>query len=147
MDINKLTKGNAIKYNNRYGTIMAELSYNEYLINHCNNLITVNILDIEPIELGDKEWRNLGFERGGKRSEIETEETSIIWEKELLFKSEENFIDKKVMKIDVFNDELPKLSLEDITGIDRDIPREYTYVHQIQNLLSYITNIMPEYEN
>jgi hypothetical protein len=146
MDINKLTKGNAIKYNNRYGTIMAQLSYNEYLINHCGKPTTVNILDIQPIELGDNEWKNLGFEKRGRRTDLETEETAEVWAKDVEVRLNEEVLFEQTMEIDVYDD-VPPLSLEDITGIKHFVPEKYTYVHQVQNLLSYVTNDMPEYVN
>jgi hypothetical protein len=141
MEINRLSPGNVIKYNNRFDTIMQQLSYNEYLIDHCGTPIIVNILEIAPIELRDNELKNLGFNKSGKKTDISTQKKITTWSKTIDIDGEES-----IMSIDMIED-TPELDLADITGVEQHIPDYYKYVHQIQNLFSYITNEMPVYNN
>lgn len=102
----------------------------------------MNILEIQPVELKDNELKNLGFSKRGKNVCIKTKKESVIWSKDLKLDEDTDVI----MAIDMF-DNTKDLSLDELTGIVRDIPEEYKYVHQIQNLLLYVTNDMPEYHN
>lgn len=141
MDINKFTNGNVVKYNNRYDTIMSQLSYNEYLIEHCGKLIVVNILDLQPVELKDNELRKMGFNKKGKVINEKTKKESIAWSKVFDIDGEEQ---EMILTV---SDDCPELTLEDITGIDHFVPTEYKYVHQLQNAHLYLFDEMPKFEN
>ena len=141
MEINKLSPGNVVKYNNRFDTIMSQLSYNEYLIDHCGKLIIVNILEMTPVDLRDNELKNMGFNKSGKKTDLKTQNPVAIWSKDIIIDGEEH-----IMNIDIYED-TPELDLENLTGVEAFVPDQYRYVHQVQNLFLYLTNEMPAYNN
>lgn len=127
MEINKYIKGNLIKFKNKYATIIEQLNYNEYMINCSNKVVVANILDISPVDLKDTELKSLGFQKGDKKKIKNKEYTS--WT---------SLFEKEYITIIVNLDE--KVSLDDLAGIENNVPENYRYVHQVQNLMSYMIN-------
>lgn len=119
MDINKLSINNIILYNGNRAYIKKQLNYNEYLIEIEGELKVINILNIKPLEIKTEEMNLLGFYN----------KDDVNWTKT---------IDDTLMNIKVDYD--IELSLDELTGILREVPSEYKYIHQIQNLLLYVTN-------
>lgn len=135
MDINKFCKNNSVLYKDTLVTVMDQLNYNQYLIKFEDDLIIVNIFDLKPIQLDESIMKELGFSIRGESVCLDSKESSVIWSKDILIGDEISSV-----AISLEDNDSEDLSLEHLVGIKNVVPEKYKYLHQIQNILSYITN-------
>lgn len=124
MNINNLMPQNSILHDNVRCEISKQLNYNQYMIFKNNEHIVVNIKEIKLIKLSVEEVTKLGY-----KVDIDNN----TYNKNIILDDIEQEV---ILNINHKDD----LTYEDVVGIRSIVPDKYTYVHQVENLETYLEN-------